>query len=95
MQAFMYYVYIIRCSDGNFYTGITWNLRKRFREHQEGKGALFTKSRLPLELVYYEELEDKYQAAAREKIVKDMSRKKKLYLINTKRVYFERSEKRK
>ena len=91
----MYYVYIIRCSDGNFYTGITWNLRKRFNEHQEGKGALFTKSRLPLELVYYEKLEDKYQAAAREKIIKDMSQLKKNCLIDTKKVYFERSEKRK
>jgi len=51
------YVYILKCGDGKYYTGSTINLEKRIAEHQVGKGANFTKSNMPVELVYYEEYE--------------------------------------
>ena len=53
------YVYILRCSDGSYYTGWTNDLSKRLLSHNSGKGAKYTKSRLPVELVYYEISPDK------------------------------------
>jgi len=74
------YVYILKCANNTFYTGITGNLKKRLREHEDGLFG-FTKSRLPVELVYYE-IEDNYVSARkREVVIKDMSQKKKLALI--------------
>ena len=58
----MNYVYILKCKDDSLYTGWTNNLEKRFKAHSSGKGAKYTKARLPVELVYYEELEDKIEA---------------------------------
>lgn len=77
----MNYVYIIRCKDKSLYTGWTNNLERRFRAHQEGKGAKYTKGRGPLELVYFEEFEEKIKAMKREYEVKKMSREKKLKMI--------------
>ena len=51
----MNYVYILKCKDDSLYTGWTNNLEKRFKAHSSGKGAKYTKARLPVELVYYEE----------------------------------------
>ena len=53
----MNYTYIVKCSDGSLYTGWTNNLEKRIQAHNEGKGAKYTKTRLPVELVYFEEFE--------------------------------------
>ena len=51
-----YYVYLLRCSDGSLYTGYTDDVERRLAVHQSGKGAKYTRSRLPVELVYWEEL---------------------------------------
>jgi putative endonuclease len=74
------YVYIIECSDKSFYTGITWNLQKRILEHNNGLNVS-TKSRIPVELVYWEEFPDRMSAAKREKEIKGWSRIKKSSLI--------------
>ena len=66
----MNYVYILKCSDDSLYTGWTNNLEKRFKAHSTGKGAKYTKARLPVELVYYEEFEDKIDAMKREYEIK-------------------------
>lgn len=58
----MNYVYILRCADGSLYTGWTNDLEKRVKTHNAGKGAKYTKTRLPVELVYYEEYEEKGEA---------------------------------
>jgi len=75
------YMYILECVDGNLYTGSTNDLERRIREHQNGKGANYTKSRLPVELVYYEEYSRIDDAFFREKQVQGWSRRKKLALI--------------
>jgi putative endonuclease len=66
----MQYVYVLKSAkDGKFYTGCTEDLRKRFREHNDGKGTS-TKGRGPFELIYYEALLDKADAFTREKYLK-------------------------
>ena len=77
----MNYVYILRCSDDSLYTGWTNNLEKRIKAHSNGKGAKYTKARLPVELVYFEEFEDKIEAMKREYAIKKLTRKEKLLLI--------------
>lgn len=74
-------VYILKCSDGSLYTGWTNNLENRLRTHQQGKGAKYTRARLPVELVYFESYEDASQARKREAEIKKLSREKKLELI--------------
>ncbi len=79
----LYYVYILKCSDQSYYTGITNNLNKRFSEHQEGYYVdSYTYSRRPLELVFYSEFTDPNNAIEIEKRIKKWSRKKKEALIN-------------
>ena len=75
------YTYIIQCSDKTLYTGWTNNLEKRLADHNAGKGAKYTKSRLPVELVYYETFSSKEEAMRREYAIKKLTRKKKLKLI--------------
>jgi len=66
----MFYIYILRSrKDKNFYTGYTNNLRKRFKEHKDGKSAS-TKNRIPLDLIYYEACLDEYDAKARGRFLK-------------------------
>jgi len=77
----MTYVYILRCSDGSLYTGWTTDLGKRIETHNQGKGAKYTRSRLPAELVYHEEYEDRQDAMKRECEIKKLSRQQKLKLI--------------
>ena len=78
----MYYVYIGLCSDGSLYTGFTNNLYRRFKIHNSGKGAKYTRSRLPIELLYYESFDDKSIALKREYQIKTLSHAEKLNLIN-------------
>ena len=59
-------VYILECNDGTLYTGWTNDIDKRFKAHNDGKGAKYTKGRRPLKLVYLEELETKSEALKRE-----------------------------
>ena len=78
----MNYVYILRCADDSLYTGWTNNLEKRIKVHNSGKGAKYTKARLPVALVYFEEFEDKIEAMRREYAIKKLTRKEKLLLID-------------
>ena len=75
------YVYILRCSDGTLYTGWTNDLEQRMKNHNLGKGAKYTRGRLPVRLVYYEVLATKQDAMKREYAIKHMSRKDKLSLL--------------
>lgn len=77
----MNYTYIVKCSDGTFYTGWTNNLEKRIKAHNEGKGAKYTKARRPVELAYYEAFEKKEDAMKREWEIKQLKRAEKLRLI--------------
>jgi len=80
----MYYLYILRCSDDTFYTGITTDIKRRIDEHNgEGKGARYTRARQPVSLVYSEEYPDRSSASKREYYIKhNMSRQEKSNLIN-------------
>jgi putative endonuclease len=75
------YTYILRCADGTLYTGWTNDLTHRIKAHNDGAGGKYTRSRLPVELVYYEEYEDKRQAQSREYAIKRLSREEKERLI--------------
>ena len=77
----MNYTYIVKCSDETFYTGWTNDLEKRIEMHNSGKGAKYTKARLPVELVYYEAFDTKEEAMSREWHIKRLSRKEKQKLI--------------
>ena len=77
----MYYVYILRCGDGSLYTGSTDDVPRRLAVHRSGKGAKYTRSHLPVELVYQEALADKSAALRRERAIKAMTRAEKLALI--------------
>lgn len=77
----MNYTYILECKDGSFYTGWTNNLEKRLKEHNEGRGAKYTKPRRPVVLAYYEAFETKEEAMRREYEIKQMTRKEKEILI--------------
>lgn len=76
-----YVVYILRCGDGTLYTGCTNDLHRRLAAHQSGKGAKYTRSRPPVELVYSEPAADKSAALRREADIKRLSRHEKLLLI--------------
>lgn len=77
----MFYVYILKCSDDSLYTGYTVDLEKRLITHNRGKASKYTRGRLPVELVYYEELPSKSDALKREYEIKQMERPKKLKMI--------------
>lgn len=77
----MNYTYIVKCNDGTLYTGWTNDLTKRMEAHNSGTGAKYTKSRLPVRLVYYEEYMTKKEAMSREYSIKRLSRQEKLTLI--------------
>ncbi|MBE6961571.1 MAG: GIY-YIG nuclease family protein [Ruminococcaceae bacterium] len=77
-----HWIYILRCHDDTLYTGYTTDPMRRLEVHQNGKGAKYTRSRLPVELIYQEELEDKSSALQREAAIKKLSRAEKLQLIH-------------
>ena len=75
-------VYVLRCADGTFYTGITTDVVRRVNEHNHGKkSAAYTRSRRPVELVYSESVENRSQAAKREYAIKQLSREDKRLLL--------------
>lgn len=76
-----WFVYMLRCGDGSLYTGYTDDIPRRLAVHQSGKGAKYTRSRLPVMLAYWEELPDKSSALRREAAVKRLTRRQKLALI--------------
>lgn len=75
------YMYILECSDTTYYVGSTKNLKLRLSQHQTGEGAIYTKTRLPVKLVYFEEFNRIDTAFYREKQVQGWSRKKREALI--------------
>ena len=76
------YTYMVRCRDGSLYTGWTNDLEKRIQAHNQGTGAKYTKTRRPVELVYYEEYESKIQAMKREYEIKQLPKKKKEEMVS-------------
>lgn len=81
-----YWIYIIRCNDGTFYTGSTDDVERRFNAHCSGKGAKYTRGRGPLSVVYREECADKSAALHREAEIKKLPKAKKLDLILSKSI---------
>ena len=79
------YVYILRCVDGTLYCGWTTDLEARLAAHNSGKGAKYTRSRRPVELVYSEAYEDRHDALSREWHIKRMTREEKLALARADR----------
>ena len=78
----IWFVYMVRCSDGTLYTGITNGLEKRIKAHNSGKdGARYTRSRRPVKLVYSEEVESKSAASRLEYTIKKLPRLKKVQLV--------------
>lgn len=77
----MWYLYIIECKTGEFYTGIAQDVNERVLEHNKGKACRYTRFRTPVKLVYREQCGDYSAARKREKQVKDFSKSKKLKLI--------------
>lgn len=80
----MWYVYIVECSDGTLYTGITTDVNKRIETHNKGKGAKYTKTRLPVVLRASFDGFDKSTAAKEEYRIKQLTRKEKLNLCTKK-----------
>lgn len=81
----IWHIYMVRCSDGTLYTGITNDLKKRLEAHNSGKeGARYTRSRRPVKLVYSEQVESKSAAAKLEYQLKKLPRLKKIRLIKDK-----------
>jgi putative endonuclease len=79
----MFYVYILRCADDTFYTGITNDLDKRIHHHNHTKaGARYTSTRRPVELMYAEPYRTQGEALSREAVIKTYSRKAKLKLLS-------------
>ena len=77
----MNYTYILKCSDDTLYCGWTNDLEKRVKTHNDGKGAKYTRSRLPVTLVYFEEFATSVEAQKREYEIKQLTRAQKLALI--------------
>lgn len=75
------FVYILHCCDDTLYTGWTNDLSNRIKAHNAGKGAKYTKTRLPVTLAYFEVLETKSDALKREHEIKNYPREKKMELV--------------
>ena len=75
------YCYIVECADGTYYTGWTIDPERRLKTHNAGRGARYTRTRLPVKLVYLEPQPDRSAAMKREKAIKTLPREKKQKLI--------------
>ena len=75
------YMYVVQCADGTLYTGYTTDIERRIKTHNAGKGAKYTRSRLPVTLVYYETYPTKQEAMRREWEIKQLTREEKKKLI--------------
>lgn len=76
-----FFVYMAECADGTLYTGFTTDPQRRIKTHNAGKGAKYTRSRLPVRLVYSEAYESEHEARSRECALKALTRAEKLALI--------------
>ena len=79
----MYFLYIIECSDGSLYTGITTDVERRFNEHKNKEGGHYTSAKKVLRVAYTESHPDRSSASKREAEIKKWSRQKKLQLIQS------------
>ena len=77
-----WYLYILECADGSFYTGITKDLERRLAQHEQGKAARYTRTRRPVRLRYSEQCADRASALKREYKVKSMTRQQKQRLVD-------------
>ena len=77
----MHFVYILRCGDNSLYTGYTTNVNRRLKTHNKGKGAKYTRSRLPVSLVYYKRVDSKSLALKLEARIKKLTKKEKEALV--------------
>lgn len=83
MKAKTWYVYILKCQDETLYTGITTEVTRRVKEHNEAKiGAKYTKVRRPVQLIYHETYQSRSEAARREVEIKKLSRPEKQRLFH-------------
>ena len=78
-----WFVYLLKCSDNSYYTGIAQDVKERLDRHETGRGAEYTKARLPVELVYNEKVKNHSEALAREKWLKRQTHRFKEELIET------------
>ena len=76
-----HYAYMLRCSDGSIYSGYTTDPHRREEVHNSGKGAKYTRTRLPVKLVYFEEFDNKIDAMKREYAFKQLTHKEKEEII--------------
>lgn len=76
------YMYVVECADGTLYTGYTTDVERRIKTHNAGKGAKYTKSRLPVKLIYQESFDSKEAAMSAESYFKQKTRQQKLDYIN-------------
>lgn len=76
-----WFVYILRCADGTLYTGVSTNITRRCKQHNDGKAARYTRSRRPVRVVFQEAQSDQSSALRREAEIKALSRRQKLALI--------------
>ena len=79
----MWTVYIVRCADGSLYTGIARDLEARIESHNAGRGAKYTRSRRPVELVYHESVSTRSAALRRENAIRRLDRDEKKKLIES------------
>ena len=79
----MPYLYMLKCADGSYYVGSTWDLERRFCQHSNGEGSVYMKTRRPVELVFAAEFYRIDEAFAREKQVQGWSRRKREALIES------------
>ena len=77
----MHFVYILRCNDNSLYTGYTNNLYERLKAHNSGKGAKYTRARIPVSLVYYKRVDSKSWALKLEARIKKLTKKEKEALV--------------
>ncbi len=77
------FVYLLQCKDGSLYCGWTDNIERRVETHNAGKGARYTRARLPVRLVWHEEVADRSTALKRERAIKKLSRTKKISLAGS------------
>lgn len=73
----MHYFYVLMCNDGSYYAGYTNDLQKRLKTHNAGKGAKYTRGRLPVSIIYHEAFQTKQEAMKAEYAFKQLERKKK------------------
>jgi len=76
-----FYVYILQCCDGSYYTGYTKNIETRMQQHQNGKGARYTKAHRPQRVAYHEQFNTRSAAMKREREIKRLSHQQKTLLI--------------